>query len=167
MGAKRNKIIGGLLAAVGLTASLMQATPAAAYEPAQLVNENSGLCLEIADWRTDNGAPARQWPCTGGANQAWFVNWQSPSAYTFVNSHSGKCLEIGGFSYDNGAPAQQWDCNGGSNQNWYRTTSDHLISNWNSGKCLEIGGWSTAWGAGANQWSCGIPKQANQLWTIR
>ncbi|WP_128978614.1 RICIN domain-containing protein [Streptomyces roseicoloratus] len=35
------------------------------------MNLNSGMCLEIADWRTDNGAPARLWDCHYGANQQW------------------------------------------------------------------------------------------------
>ncbi|WP_267088247.1 RICIN domain-containing protein [Streptomyces sp. NBC_00249] len=34
-----------------------------------LSNRHSGKCLEIADWRTDNGAPARQWDCHYGGNQ--------------------------------------------------------------------------------------------------
>ncbi|MEE1783242.1 hypothetical protein PUR71_09995 [Streptomyces sp. SP17BM10] len=30
-----------------------------------LLNWNSGKFLEIADWRTDNGATARQWDASG------------------------------------------------------------------------------------------------------
>ncbi|WP_353962706.1 RICIN domain-containing protein [Streptomyces sp. NBC_00572] len=35
------------------------------------VNVHSGKCLEVADWRTDNGDPVRQWDCTGQPNQQW------------------------------------------------------------------------------------------------
>lgn len=43
-----------------------------AATPHPLRNHNSGKCLEIADWRTDNGAPARQWNSEGRqANMEW------------------------------------------------------------------------------------------------
>ena len=47
------------------------ASAAASVAPMMYVNVNSGKCLEVADWRTDNGAPVRQWDCTGQPNQQW------------------------------------------------------------------------------------------------
>ncbi|WP_406066194.1 RICIN domain-containing protein [Streptomyces sp. NBC_01077] len=38
-----------------------------------LKNVHSGKCLEMADWRLDNGAPARQWDCHYGDNQLWYA----------------------------------------------------------------------------------------------
>ncbi|MCF3105628.1 RICIN domain-containing protein [Streptomyces roseoverticillatus] len=38
----------------------------------QVVNVNSGKCLEVADSRTDDGAPIQQWTCVKGlATQQW------------------------------------------------------------------------------------------------
>ena len=44
-------------------------SPAQAATGRPFVNHAGGKCLEIADWRTDNGAPARQW-IYGGSRQA-------------------------------------------------------------------------------------------------
>lgn len=71
------------------------------------------LCLEVADWRTDDGAPVRIWTCTGGANQKW-----TRTADGWINLNSGKCLEIPAFSTTPGTQADQWTCNGGGNQQW-------------------------------------------------
>ncbi|MGW2168518.1 RICIN domain-containing protein [Streptomyces nondiastaticus] len=39
----------------------------------QIVNVNSGKCLEIADSRKDYGAPVQQWTCVKGvATQLWY-----------------------------------------------------------------------------------------------
>ncbi|WP_328940406.1 RICIN domain-containing protein [Streptomyces sp. NBC_00250] len=81
------------------------------------VNAYSGKCLEVADWRTDNGAPVRQWDCTGQPNQRWMVR-VSTHGVVVVNKHSGKCLEVADWRTDNGAPVRQWDCTGQPNQQW-------------------------------------------------
>ncbi|MEV7770148.1 RICIN domain-containing protein [Kitasatospora sp. NPDC086791] len=130
---------------------------------AMLRNVNSGKCLEVADWRTDNGAPVRQWDCHGGASQVW--NFVSGTPGTFVNVNSGKCLEVADWRRDNGAPVRQWDCHGGASQNWgwgrNSPTEGWKISN-NFLKALEIGGWSTENGAPADQWD--FHGGDNQRW---
>ncbi len=83
---------------------------------AMLRNAHSGKCLEVADWRTDAGAPVRQWDCHSGANQVWDFASGIPGA--FVNRNSGLCLEIADWRTDGGAPARQWDCTRGMNQSW-------------------------------------------------
>ncbi|WP_406202617.1 RICIN domain-containing protein [Kitasatospora sp. NBC_01560] len=65
-------------AAAGTAVAVLAALPAPANAAAggtiqfpagtTVVNAHSGKCLEIADWRTDNGAPARQWTAS-------FPNW--------------------------------------------------------------------------------------------
>ncbi|GHF43490.1 hypothetical protein GCM10018790_21400 [Kitasatospora xanthocidica] len=164
-------------AAVALATAALPATPAAAYSggfripsSSTLVNAHSGKCLEIADWSWDNGAPARQWDCTGGANQRW--NFQlAGGIMMLVNAHSGKCLEVADWSMDNGAPARQWDCTGGWNQGWQYSgqigsRKELGLSNLNSAALLEIADWRTDTGAPARQWrgsSVGV-CQANQAW---
>ncbi|MEX2983248.1 RICIN domain-containing protein [Streptomyces sp. C36] len=69
-----------------------------------IINSNSDKCLEIADSRTDNGAPAQQWLCDpGNKTQMWYFNNGA-----IVNLNSGKVLEIADSSTSNGARAQQW-----------------------------------------------------------
>jgi hypothetical protein len=43
------------------------------YPNGNLVNPNANKCLDVRDWRTDNGAPLQIWDCTGGANQKWHL----------------------------------------------------------------------------------------------
>ncbi|MEU8513803.1 hypothetical protein AB0C76_19765 [Kitasatospora sp. NPDC048722] len=80
----RARTAAGATGAALALAAAAPATPASAIggsfgnpTTSTLVNVDSGKCLKIADWRTDNGAPARQWQ--GGyagvaqANQAWIT----------------------------------------------------------------------------------------------
>ncbi|MEV4561907.1 RICIN domain-containing protein [Kitasatospora sp. NPDC049285] len=75
----------------------------------QVSNENSAQCLEVADWRTDNGAPVRQWTCTGGANQKWKIRSNGWAGWELINMYSGKCLVIQ--NLNPGSQAFQYDCN--------------------------------------------------------
>ncbi|WP_406202619.1 RICIN domain-containing protein [Kitasatospora sp. NBC_01560] len=162
-------------AAIALAAAL-PAAPANALnggfvipKASTVVNAHSGKCLEIADWRTDNGAPARQWDCTGGANQMWDFR-PLEGGVALVNRASGKCLEIADWSHDDGAPARQWDCHGGWNQHWnysggIGSRNDLGLVNLNSAALLEIADWSTDNGAPARQWhSQNNPIDGNKTW---
>ncbi|GHF67819.1 hypothetical protein GCM10018790_52240 [Kitasatospora xanthocidica] len=156
-------------AALGTGLALTVAVPSASaddYHPSgvpNVVSLGSAIsphCLEIGDWSTDNGAAARMWSCTGGANQNWsLVNG------SLVDANSGKCLEIGGWSTDNGAPSEQWDCNGGANQKWIWThipgTGYTLRNAW-SGKCLDVPGGANTNGVRIQQWDCWNGN--NQIW---
>ncbi|MFJ5119307.1 RICIN domain-containing protein [Kitasatospora sp. NPDC088548] len=80
---------------------------------------HSGKCLEVADWRTDNGAPVRQWDCTRGMKQSWSWERNSPSGgWRITNGHRVLVLEMGGWATNNGATADQWASTGGANQKW-------------------------------------------------
>ncbi|MFJ1708747.1 RICIN domain-containing protein [Kitasatospora sp. NPDC088346] len=64
----------------------------------------------MADWRRDDGAPARQWECTEGWNQGWLYVGQigSRKELGLSNLNSASLLEIADWRTDNGAPARQW-----------------------------------------------------------
>jgi len=36
-----------------------------------ITNENSGKCLDVSGWSTNDSAKIQQWHCTGNVNQAW------------------------------------------------------------------------------------------------
>jgi hypothetical protein len=157
-------------AALGAGIALIAGVPSAsadAFHPDNLPNTFAlgtvvAKCLEVADWRTDNGAPARQWGCHYGGNQ----QWRPGPDGSLVNVNSGKCLEIADWRTDNGAPARQWDCTGGSNQKWYWTHipgTGYTLRNANSGKCLDIDRQHMAYdGTPALQWDCW--NGDNQIW---
>ncbi|WP_162870335.1 RICIN domain-containing protein [Kitasatospora cineracea] len=134
------------------------------YHPSALPNTvvigsaASPHCLEIADWGTADGASARQWSCTGGANQSWRF-----SGGSLVNVNSGKCLEIADWGTANGASARQWSCTGGANQKWLWTHipgTGYTLRNVNSGKCLDTPGNTN--GVRIQQWDCW--NGDNQIW---
>ncbi|MDH6123023.1 RICIN domain-containing protein [Kitasatospora sp. GAS204B] len=98
-------------------AAVLPATPASAIgggfgnpTSSTLVNVHSGKCLEIADWRTDVGAPARQWDCTWGGNQHrnYVGTLGDRGELGIANLNSALLLEIANWRTDNGAPARQW-----------------------------------------------------------
>ncbi|MET9399244.1 RICIN domain-containing protein [Kitasatospora sp. NPDC002965] len=128
----------------------------------QLGNLAVGKCLEVADWRTDDGAPVRTWTCTGGDNQKWY--WTDRDE--LVNVHSGKCLEIPGYSTTWGTQGGQWSCNRGRNQTWSDANRLHsgsrTIVNLNSGLNLDVSGSDPADGTPVIQW--GPTGGYNQVW---
>ncbi|MFI0722204.1 RICIN domain-containing protein [Streptomyces sp. NPDC021224] len=169
MAAATAGLIGAGMLTGASTASASVQPPESSGGVVQLVNENSGKCLEIADWRTDNGAPARQWDCTGGANQKWFETTDYYGRHTYVNQNSGKCLEIADWRTDNGAPARQWDCTGGANQRWYFDTIGvgqdepsyigHLLNDNSGNGCVVVQG--TGNGSTAFQYTCMLYRDQN------
>ncbi|MFJ1567536.1 RICIN domain-containing protein [Streptomyces erythrochromogenes] len=158
---KRIGAIGGCLAA-SISFSIIPTGLASAAGGFQLRNGESGQCLEIADWSSSNGAAARQWTCTSGANQKWI--WDGTA---LKNANSGKCLEIADWSKSYGSVARQWECTGGANQRWSMWNNDNYyynIQNVNSRLWLEIPGNSHTRGTQATQW--GENGGYNQRWNI-
>jgi Ricin-type beta-trefoil lectin domain-like len=41
--------------------------------PGELINRQSGLCLDVANNNTSDGAAIDQWGCNGGSNQQWIA----------------------------------------------------------------------------------------------
>ena len=88
------------------------------YPVYELVNVNSGKCLEVYHSSTANGAGVDQWPCNGTATQLWVY-----VGGAHVNFNSGKCLEVYHSSTASGAKVDQWTCNGTSTQYWANWTT--------------------------------------------
>ncbi|MFC8451589.1 RICIN domain-containing protein [Kitasatospora sp. NPDC057223] len=168
---RRHRTHAALLA---LTAGLATALPMAAPDvaraeqiphftaPFELRNLATGKCLEVADWRTDNGAPVRQWTCHGGANQLWFAN----SNNVLSNRNSSKCLDVPGASTVWGTQVIQWDCGLRSyNQRWsIPGVNNPSISQLGSavGLVLDVPGSDPADGTPIVTW--GANGGTNQSW---
>jgi arabinan endo-1,5-alpha-L-arabinosidase len=84
----------------------------------ELVNVNSGKCLQTSGASTADGAVAVQSTCIGAAHQLWTRTPVIGGYVTFTNVNSGKCLEVAGASTANGAALDQATCNAGTNQQW-------------------------------------------------
>ncbi|MFE7561853.1 RICIN domain-containing protein [Kitasatospora sp. NPDC057500] len=161
---------------VGVAAAVLATTGALALVPPAGAHAADGTprtirsyiaidkCLEVADWRTDDGAPVRIWTCTGGANQQWIR-----TAYNeFVNVNSGKCLDIPDYSTEPGTQAVQWTCNRGLNQSWHtihhKWYPEWYAYNGHSGLLLDLFGWDTSDGAPVGQWTSPSVQNFNQRW---
>jgi glucosylceramidase len=149
--------------------------PGGGIDPArwyQVINVNSGKCLDDAGWNTGNGAVLQQWTCNSpaSANQQWQFRPTSGGYYQVVNRHATSLVwDVNGGSTATGDGPQVhlWSYVGGTNQQWqpaslgagnYRFTARH------SAKCLDVRDVSTADGAWLQQWSCtGGPAQTFRL----
>jgi hypothetical protein len=118
----------------------------------ELMNLNSGKCLNVKGASTDNGAQIIQWPCDPNqTNQVWkYTNGQ------LININSKKCLDVP-WGQLSGAKMLQWDCNNGDNQKWTSYGNGYLI-NKQSGRCLDVPFASTDDGELIQQWNCKFRK---------
>jgi hypothetical protein len=88
---------------------------------AQIINENSGMCIT-----TDGvaGDGLFQLPCQNAGNQQWeaetWTAWWNPgkTMVTFLNPWSGLVMDIYDDSYSPGATVDAWYPNGGLNQSF-------------------------------------------------
>lgn len=137
----------------------------------QVVNVNSGKCLDDADFGTSNGSVLQQWACSSpaSANQLWQFRSTSSGYYQVVTKQAPLVWDIDGgpSATANGANVHLWTYGGGSNQQWrpvdlgggvYRFEARH------SSKCLDVRDVSASDGARLQQWACsGGPAQQFRL----
>ncbi|MFF7458273.1 RICIN domain-containing protein [Kitasatospora sp. NPDC008115] len=169
--ARRRRLGAALGALVAATAAVLTAPGTAhagyviAYTPAfELRNAATGKCLEVADWRTDVGAPVRQWTCTGGANQ----QWKASNSGFVVNQHSQLCLDVPGGDRTWGTQPIQYTCSTrlDENQRWRvpgasRPSTGPMTSF--LGTVLDVYGFDPSDGAPVVTW--GANGGDNQIWT--
>jgi len=128
----------------------------------QVVNTNSGKCVDDANGSTSNGAAVQQWGCASGStNQEWQFQ-PTDSGYYMVVSRNATTLAwdvTGGASAaGNGTPIQLWAYGGGTNQQWkpaLQPDGTYTFTARNSGaECLDVTNRSTANGTQLQQWAC-------------
>ncbi len=138
----------------------------------QVINTNSGKCLDDADWSTGNGARLQQWTCASppAANQQWQFRATSGGYYQVVNRHATSLVwDVNGGpgATGDGAQVHLWSYVGGSNQQWQPVALGGGLYRFvarNSGRCLDVRDVSTADGAWLQQWTCtGGPAQSFRL----
>ncbi|MER6362337.1 RICIN domain-containing protein [Kitasatospora sp. NPDC001527] len=164
--------LGAALGALATAAAVVMTAPGTAHAGRahyfspyfEIRNVATGKCLEVADWRTDDRAPVRQWTCTGGANQLW-----SNSNYGLLkNKNSGKCLDVPYSSTVWGTQPIQWSCADPSNlanQTWSvpgvnRPSPNTVYTQ--LGLVLDVYGYDPSDGAPVVTW--GANGGDNQLW---
>ncbi len=128
----------------------------------QVVNTNSGACVDDTNGAVANGTAVQQWACSAGStNQEWQFQPTSGGYYQVVtrNAPSEAWDVTGGPSATgNGTPIQLWSATGGTNQQWLPTLQSdgsYTFTARNSGnECLDVTNRSTANGTRLQQWAC-------------
>lgn len=110
------------LAATGLAHAHCGDTPVSGKKY-YLVNQASGLQLEVSGWSSADGAGIAQWSRIGYQNQQWTVSNMGSGLWTIRPVHSDKSLDVYGWSTSDGAEIRQWSYTGNPNQQWVFTSA--------------------------------------------
>ena len=132
----------------------------------RILNQHSGLALEVAGGSAANGGLVDQSAYTAAKHQEWKVVAAGGGFYTLVNLHSGKVLDVPRSSTARGTQLHQWTGNGGVNQQWRLTPSGsgYTVTSPSNGLVADVTGASTADGAKVIQWS--VTGGDNQQWRL-
>jgi glucosylceramidase len=138
----------------------------------QVINQNSGKCLDDAGFGTANGTVLQQWACSSPAagNQEWQFRATSGGYYQVVNRYATSLVwdvNGGAGATGDGTQVYLWAYAGGKNQQWQPVSLGNGYYKFvarNSGKCLDVRDVSSADGAWLQQWTCtGGTAQAFRL----
>jgi endoglucanase len=134
-----------------------------------LVNANSGSCVDAAGWGTANGSLVQQWACGPQlANQQWQLQSVGNGHYSIVNRNApGEVLDVTNQGTANGSLIQLWSYGGGANQQWTPVSvgnGEYQLVGVASGRCLDVPTASTANGVQLQIYDCnGTGAQAFKL----
>ncbi len=143
--------------------------PSAWYE---VVNQNSGACVDATAFGTANGTSVQQWSCGGAANQQWQFTPIGDGYHKVRNRNAAAQNQAwdvtgGPSATAAGTAIQTWSYGGGTNQLWQPISVGSGYYRFvarNSGLCLEVPGASTANGVQLRQNPCsGSAAQAFRL----
>ena len=137
----------------------------------EVVNSNSGLCVDAASWGTSDGTAVQQWACGSGgqANQEWQFHPTSNGYYQVVNRNApSEAWDVTGGqgATADGTAIQLWTAGGGTNQQWLpsQVGSAYTFTARNSGtECLDVTNRSTANGTRIQQWTCSAGDTAQSF----
>src|SRR6185437_2053069 len=124
-----------------------------------VVNANSGKCVDAAAAATANGTAVQQYTCNGTGAQQWQLRTAADSGYyVIVNSNGAQpAIDVAGPSTSNGALIHLWSDGGWSSQEWQPVqegSGDYHFVNHYSGLCLDTPAASTADGVQLQQYTC-------------
>ncbi|HEV2992173.1 MAG TPA: ricin-type beta-trefoil lectin domain protein [Candidatus Angelobacter sp.] len=134
-----------------------------------VVNQNSGACVDAAGFGTANGTVVQQWACGNQqSNQEWQFQPTDSGFYKVVTrGASTEAWNAANFGTGNNTPIQLWQFGGGTNEQWQPIPVGNgafkLVGR-GSGRCLDVPGASTANGVQLQLFDCnGTGAQAWKL----
>jgi beta-glucosidase len=138
-----------------------------------VINQNSGSCVDATGRGTTNGTAIQQWACgTAQTNQEWQFIPTDSGYYRVLNRNAASGNEVwdvtgGAGATGTGVKIQLWAYGGGTNQQWMPVSLGggyYKFVARNSGLCLDVPSASTANGVQLQQYTCnGTNAQAYQL----
>jgi endoglucanase len=134
-----------------------------------LVNVNSGSCVDAANQATANGTLVQQWACGAQQpNQEWQLQSQGNGNYSIGNrSAPSQVLDVTNQGTANGSLIQLWTYGGATNQQWMPVavgSGVYKLVNVASGRCLDVPAASTANGVQFQIYDCnGTSAQSFRL----
>ncbi len=124
-----------------------------------VVNENSGSCVDARKFGTANGTAVQQWACGNQqSNQEWQFQPTSGGFFKVVGRNAP--LEVWDVTHvgtANGSLIQTWTYGGGLNQQWQPVSMGNGTFKFvarNSGRCLDVPAASTANGVQLQIFDC-------------
>jgi endoglucanase len=124
-----------------------------------VVNANSGSCVDATNQSTANGTAVQQWACgPQQLNQEWQLQSRGNGQYSIgVRAAPGQVLDATNLGTANGTLIQLWTYGGGANQLWMPVSVGngfYKLVGVASGRCLDVPGASTANGLQLQIYDC-------------
>jgi Carbohydrate binding module (family 6)/Ricin-type beta-trefoil lectin domain-like len=139
-----------------------------------IVNKNSGACIDDTGSGTTNGTAVQQWACGNGThstqpNQQWeFENGTASGYYYVANANApAQTWNVTNNGTTNGSLIQTWTYAGSPNEEWKAVSLGNGYYNFvgqGSGLCLGVPGASTANGVQLDIYTCN--GTAAQAWKL-
>ena len=114
-----------------------------------VVNQNSGSCVDATGWGTADGTVLQQYTCGSQQyNQEWQFQYYGTGVSTVVNRDApSEVWDATNYGTANSTPMQTWSYLGGSNQQWRPVSLGNGYYKFvgvASGRCLDVPNFSTA-----------------------
>jgi len=135
------------------------AKPRISATASEIINANSGKCLEVYHSLKQNETKVDQYRCNGTKTQFWKFglvgSFQGNPVYELINANSGKCADVYRFGTSDGTQVNQYTCQGTYNQYWIGVIANgyYVYLNYNSRKVLEVYRSSKADYGKVDQWA--------------
>jgi endoglucanase len=154
---------------LGIQGTGNTSTPISTTTWYNIVNQNSGSCVDATGQGTANGTTVQQWACGSQQfNQEWQFQSRGNGTYSVVNRNAAsEVWDVTNAGTANGSLLQLWTYGGGSNQQWTPVSLGngyYKLVGVGSGRCLDTPGASTANGVRLQIYDCnGSAAQAFKL----
>src|SRR5713101_7307569 len=124
-----------------------------------VVNENSGSCVDARKFGTANGTAVQQWACgSQQVNQEWQFQPTSGGFFKVVGRNAqSEVWDVTHVGTANGSLIQTWTYGGGLNQQWQPVSTGNGTFKFvarNSGRCRDLPAASTANGVQLQIFDC-------------